>query len=226
LFAAMLCVASPASALVMRSDQGILTADDPAGAADVVAVSSPSPNTLRISDQAGMSPGTAASCVAETPQAVICNLMPFDPPPQVNLGFGDDELTVLNAPTFGVRISGEPGDDRLSGSPGGSMLGGAGNDRLTGLAGNDDLHGGAGNDLCVGGPGNDRCQGSKDADRCVMGGGKDQCFGNAGRDVCLGGAGRDFCSGGPGDDRCNGGGGRDTAADCERLRRTEQVVPK
>ncbi|PZR85050.1 MAG: hypothetical protein DI537_31610 [Stutzerimonas stutzeri] len=123
----------------------------------------------------------------------------------IDMGDGNDEVTLLD----GSQIYGEillgAGDDKLTatdieddlvvdaGAGNDIVLAGAGDDLVRGGAGDDDLDGGDGDDALQGGDGNDRLRGG------------------AGDDFLLGGAGNDTLAGGEGNDRFDGGDGVDTA---------------
>lgn len=92
---------------------------------------------------------------------------------QVNIGGGDDHVSIAKNITVPVTLQGGAGDDLL--------IGGAGPDRLLGGPGNDVLVGNAGADALYGGPGNDRLNGGPGNDELIGGPGKDTLGGGPGR---------------------------------------------
>jgi len=102
---------------------------------------------------------------------------------EVNVGGGDDVVTVGRAVGVAVTLRGGPGNDQLVGSS--SVIG----DKLIGGPGDDILMGRAGPDLLYGGPGSDHLYGGPDDDRLVGGSGNDILRGEAGEDTLLGGSG-------------------------------------
>lgn len=123
----------------------------------------------------------------------------------VDMGDGNDQVTLL----AGSRLFGEirlgAGDDRLTASATGDDLeidAGAGNDIVVSGSGDDLIRGGAGNDDIDGGEGDDALDG---------GNGNDRLLGGRGDDFLFGGAGDDALVGGEGNDRLDGGDGVDTA---------------
>lgn len=92
---------------------------------------------------------------------------------EVNVGGGDDHVSVAKEITVPVTLRGGPGDDTLVGAAGpDKLIGGQGDDRLFGWGGDDVLYGGPGNDLLIGGPGDDLLGGGSGNDRLVGGPGE------------------------------------------------------
>lgn len=127
----------------------------------------------------------------------------------VRSGSGADVLVGSDVSGYGVRFSGEDGDDTITGSIGGDELwGGRGDDELIGLAGDDylsepfDDEEGSGNDTGSGGAGNDEIR---------LGEGDDEALGGVGDDRIEPGEGDDRAAGGPGGDRIQLGPGGDWA---------------
>jgi Ca2+-binding RTX toxin-like protein len=121
----------------------------------------------------------------------------------VDMGDGNDQVTLL----AGSRLFGEillgAGDDRLTASETGDDLeidAGAGNDIVVSGAGDDLVRGGAGNDELDGGEGDDALDGGEGDDRLLGGRGDDFLFGGAGADILVGGEGNDRLDGGDGVD--------------------------
>jgi Ca2+-binding RTX toxin-like protein len=93
---------------------------------------------------------------------------------EVNLGGGEDRVTVSNQVSVPVTMRGGAGNDFLSGGSGpDKLIGGEGNDRLLGGRGNDLLFGGDGDDVLIAGPGNDTLKGGAGNDKLVEGPGRD-----------------------------------------------------
>jgi len=134
----------------------------------------------------------------------------------IDLGNGDDTLTVDEdvAEDFGINAG--DGDDTVEAGSGDDEIEGEdGNDVLDGNRGNDTREGGPGNDLLRGSPGKDLEKGGPGNDRVNGGGGADKLRGNSGRDRLKGGGGDDKLNGGSGRDRCIGGPGSETVRSCE-----------
>lgn len=142
----------------------------------------------------------------------------------VNLGAGNDSLSVAETLSAQVRVNvqggadndtlrGGAGDDRLDGQAGNDSLdGGDGADVLTGAAGTDMLKGGNGNDILNGGAGDDLLDGGDGNDQLNGAAGNDRLAGKAGDDSLIGGDGDDTLNGGTGNDTLNGGNGNDLLA--------------
>ncbi len=142
----------------------------------------------------------------------------------IDMGAGNDSVTLSAGATVTGAILLGSGDDRLTGSSiGGALLidGGAGQDRIAtgrrddtlfGGAGDDQLSAGAGDDELSGGDGDDRLDGGVGADLLLGGEGNDSLAGGTGNDRLEGGAGRDLLMGGKGVDALFGGAGNDTFA--------------
>lgn len=121
----------------------------------------------------------------------------------IDMGDGDDQVTLL----AGSRLFGEirlgAGDDRLTASETSDDLdidAGAGNDIVVSGAGDDLVRGGAGDDTLDGGDGDDALNGGDGADRLLGGRGDDFLFGGTGNDTLVGGEGNDRLDGGDGVD--------------------------
>ena len=226
----------PASAVGVAPGPSYWDLIDKANVDNSVVVAKAGEGRVRVEDTAGVFFDDTAPCVAESPQAAVCEFHSvgllgasiFD------LGGGDDSLTVLSFPFLSLAMGG-PGNDviaapppeRIPGLPGSpfndtKLRGGAGNDVLIGGGDEDDMRGGPGDDACTGGAGSDVCGGGAGADSCAMGIGADACYLKDGRDLCVMGAGNDRCNGGKGRDRCVGGPDRDFAGDCELVRGFER----
>lgn len=129
-------------------------------------------------------------------------------------GKGNDVL-VGNSQT---ELYGQDGNDRTVGGGeqrGNGARGGAGNDILTGCyacygdAGNDSLTGDATGNRLDGGDGNDILRGNSGADNLYGGRGNDRLYGDRGNDRLWGNSGNDILYGGPGNDSLSGGPGTD-----------------
>lgn len=117
----------------------------------------------------------------------------------IDMGSGDDRVTLLeDSQHFGeIRLG--TGDDRLTATEIGQDLvvnAGAGNDTVLAGAGDDLLRGGDGDDLLDGGEGDDALEGGSGNDRLIGGLGDDFLFGGAGDDMLAGGQGNDLLDGG------------------------------
>lgn len=96
---------------------------------------------------------------------------------EVNVGGGEDFVSVASTVLVPVTMRGGPDDDLLTGGGGGDkLIGGAGSDRLLGGAGTDALFGGPGADLLGGGNGDDLLIGGPGKDLLRDGPGKDVEF--------------------------------------------------
>lgn len=96
---------------------------------------------------------------------------------EVNLGSGDDTVTVGRAVPVPVTLRGGAGDDILVGGRGSDLLvGGDGKDQLNGQGGRDFLYGNAGLDTIVGGWGDDVLRGGPGPDSLRGGPGTDHEF--------------------------------------------------
>ncbi|MBB5751157.1 beta strand repeat-containing protein [Prosthecomicrobium pneumaticum] len=120
----------------------------------------------------------------------------------VDMGAGDDVVTLdAGAEVVGAILLGD-GDDRLTAVDGDlDVSGGAGDDAITAGAGDDVIAGDDGADTLDGGAGDDQLDGGANADRL---------FGGSGDDLLFGGTGDDVLVGGSGDDQIDGGAGVDT----------------
>ncbi|MEH2513812.1 glycerophosphoryl diester phosphodiesterase [Nitrobacteraceae bacterium AZCC 1564] len=75
---------------------------------------------------------------------------------QVDMGSGDDTVTLNDgSQVSGTIVLGEGNDTLMASANAVTVDGGAGDDHIAGGAGNDTLHGGAGNDTLAGGDGSD-----------------------------------------------------------------------
>ncbi|MFD3706143.1 M91 family zinc metallopeptidase [Nocardia sp. NPDC058658] len=117
---------------------------------------------------------------------------------------GDDQITVANGTTVGVKAEGGEGKDTL--------FGGKGRDYLDGGAGQDTVHGGEGNDVIYGGADDDSLLGGEGDDYVEGGSGNDKIAGHVGNDILSGGLGDDFIEGNEGSDRIYAGDGTDDVA--------------
>ncbi len=91
---------------------------------------------------------------------------------EVNVGGGDDRVTVAKDVAAPVTMRGGAGDDSLLGGAGpDKLIGGEGDDRLVGWRGDDLLYGGPGEDVLIGGPGNDVLRGGSGLDKLIAGAG-------------------------------------------------------
>ncbi|ELP68937.1 calcium-binding protein [Streptomyces turgidiscabies] len=131
----------------------------------------------------------------------------------VDLGDGNDTVTIAANSSAYATIYGGKGNDVLTGTSSEVLYGQDGNDRLVGGGGiwGAGAYGGAGNDVftgcsvaCHGGAGNDTLTGSTDPD-----GNENSLFGDDGNDVLHGQAGANFLYGGKGNDRLYGGNDND-----------------
>lgn len=92
---------------------------------------------------------------------------------EVNVGSGEDRVSVAKNVSVPVTMRGGPGDDALLGGAGpDKLIGGPGDDRLYGWRSDDLLFGGPGADVILGGPGNDTLRGGAGEDRFGGGPGK------------------------------------------------------
>jgi Ca2+-binding RTX toxin-like protein len=135
---------------------------------------------------------------------------------EIDLGAGNDILTVEGEFAEQTGADGGEGDDELEvGDGDDDVTGGGGDDEIDLGGGNDSGSGGAGNDTVSGGTGNDSVSGGAGNDRLNGGAGRDRLRGESGRDRISGGGGRDRISGGPARDRCVRA-GKDRLVGCER----------
>ncbi|QEL21585.1 hypothetical protein FQV39_02550 [Bosea sp. F3-2] len=121
----------------------------------------------------------------------------------IDMGDGNDEVTLLEDSKLYGEIRLGAGNDRLTASAVEDDLvvdAGAGNDIVLAGAGDDLIRGGAGDDLLDGGEGDDALQGGDGNDRLIGGRGDDFLFGGAGNDTLVGGEGNDLLDGGDGTD--------------------------
>ncbi|MDX3747354.1 calcium-binding protein [Streptomyces sp. AK08-02] len=132
----------------------------------------------------------------------------------VDLGDGNDTVTIPVDSSPYVTVYGGKGNDVLRGSGSNVLYGQDGNDRISGGGGIWGLgsFGGAGNDVltecyyaCHGGAGNDSLTGGADVN-----GNENALYGDDGNDILHGLAGPDLLNGGKGNDRLYGDGGNDT----------------
>lgn len=121
----------------------------------------------------------------------------------IDMGDGDDSVTLL----AGSKIYGEirlgAGDDRLvaTGAEGDlSIDAGDGDDEVIGGEGDDLIRGGNGDDVLNGGNGDDVLDGGEGNDLLIGGEGDDFLFGRGGDDTLIGGEGNDLLDGGEGND--------------------------
>ncbi len=119
----------------------------------------------------------------------------------VDLGAGNDQISVANDVPLSATIRGNKGNDVIQS--------GALNDFLFGDAGNDTIFGNDGDDTIDGGAGNDTMHGGNDTDLLFGDAGKDFLFGDDGFDGCYGGKGNDEAHGGGDIDGINGDEGND-----------------
>ena len=93
---------------------------------------------------------------------------------EVNVGAGNDSVTISPKILAPATLRGGPGRDRLRGGGGADkVVGGADMDFLYGHGGKDWIFGGAGGDWLYGGSGEDRLEGGPGADHLVGGPGAD-----------------------------------------------------
>jgi Ca2+-binding RTX toxin-like protein len=122
----------------------------------------------------------------------------------VDMGDGNDQVTLL----AGSRLFGEvrlgAGDDRMTATETGDDL------EIDAGAGADTVLAGAGDDLVRGGVGDDQLDGGDGDDALDGGDGNDWLSGGRGDDFLFGGADADTLIGGEGNDVLNGGDGIDT----------------
>ncbi|AVH58167.1 MULTISPECIES: calcium-binding protein [Streptomyces] len=166
---------------------------------------------------------TKAACTVTEPNTSASDLDSLI----VDLGDGDDTVTV-NANNSGYsRIYGGAGDDTLTGHGRDVLYGQDGNDRLSGGggaysegafggAGDDDLaacgytcHGGTGNDILHGGISEQNAEYTDYGNALYGDDGNDRIYGNAGTDLLEGGRGHDTLYGGTGADKLYGNSGND-----------------
>lgn len=92
---------------------------------------------------------------------------------EVNVGPGEDRVSVAKNVSVPVTMRGGSGNDVLLGGSGpDKLIGGPGDDRLYGWRGDDLIFGGPGIDVILGGPGNDSLRGGPGEDRFGGGPGK------------------------------------------------------
>jgi Ca2+-binding RTX toxin-like protein len=121
----------------------------------------------------------------------------------IDMGAGDDAVTLLEGSQLFGEIRLGTGDDTLTGTESGQDLivdAGDGNDIVATGTGDDLIRGGQGNDYLDGGDGDDALQGGDGNDRLIGGLGDDFLFGGTGNDILVGGAGNDLLDGGEGID--------------------------
>lgn len=128
---------------------------------------------------------------------------------EIRLGAGDDRLTAVGVDDD-LSIDAGDGNDSVTGGRGDDLIrGGAGDDTLDGGAGDDVLNGGDGTDLLIGGAGDDILSGGAGDDTLQGGEGNDTLLGGEGNDTLDGGDGNDTLDGGEGSDVLEGGAGKD-----------------
>ncbi len=203
---------------------GLLAVEADAGDADIIDVSSPTADSLRIQVGNGDAITLADDAVANgdfvLSQTVVANdTLVIDTSSStvnqllVNLGDMDDMFTAEASTAVPVLvIGGGDGADHIDVSQvtfGVELNGDAGNDVLSGGMGVDDLDGGDGDDTLMGGAGNDMLDGGAGDDTLIGNEGDDTLMGGAGNDIMMGGIGDDTLMGGFGDDDLQGGAGDD-----------------
>lgn len=116
---------------------------------------------------------------------------------QVQLGGGDDLLTISEIARRKMLADGGPGHDTLIGGLGGEALfGSSGNDVISGRGGSDNLKGGSGDDIISGGSIMD----SRAPGVASLSVGRDAIYGGSGNDTLMVGDGNDWFYGGSGYD--------------------------
>ncbi|MBW8735576.1 MAG: calcium-binding protein [Streptomyces turgidiscabies] len=162
---------------------------------------------------------TVARCAVHIPVGTDFTDMYY-----IDLGDGDDTVTIPAANDVSATIFGGKGNDVLNGNPFVTLYGQDGNDRTVGGGGPwaNGAHGGAGNDVmtgcsvvCYGEAGNDTLTGvdnrvAGDYDLLDGGDGNDVAYAKAGNDLIRGGRGNDRLYGEKGNDRIYGNSGNDT----------------
>ena len=120
----------------------------------------------------------------------------------INLGLGDDQVTVISNGQTTIKTSN--GDNVLN-------LSGAGSFNVTAGTGMDNIDSGAGNDILNSGAGNDTINGNAGDDRLIAGAGNDTLSGGGGNDVLEGGTDDDsyYFNAGDGQDVIKDSGGID-----------------
>ncbi|HEV7256527.1 MAG TPA: hypothetical protein VGN82_01975 [Bosea sp. (in: a-proteobacteria)] len=121
----------------------------------------------------------------------------------IDMGDGNDNVTLLEGSNIYGEIRLGAGDDRLDASKVEDDLvvdAGSGNDIVVTGAGDDLVRGGAGDDQIDGGEGDDALHGGDGNDRLVGGLGDDFLLGGDGNDTLVGGEGNDLLDGGEGID--------------------------
>ena len=121
----------------------------------------------------------------------------------IDMGAGNDEVTLLKGSQLFGEIRLGTGDDRLTATETDQDLvvdAGDGNDIVNAGTGDDLLRGGEGDDQLDGGEGDDALQGGNGNDRLVGGLGDDFLLGGAGNDILVGGKGNDLLQGDEGID--------------------------
>ncbi len=97
--------------------------------------------------------GTVCIHPEKRAEALLCEANPIAGF-EINVGAGDDVVTLGHYVPVPATIRGGEGDDVLTGGPAADkLIGGAGEDELIGRGGDDMLIGGPGADRLIGGPG-------------------------------------------------------------------------
>ncbi|MDX3458122.1 calcium-binding protein [Streptomyces sp. ME02-8801-2C] len=162
---------------------------------------------------------TVARCAVHIPVGTDFTDMYY-----IDLGDGNDTVTIPAANDVSVTIFGGKGNDTLNGNSASTLYGQDGNDRTVGGGGPYDngARGGAGNDVmtgcasaCWGEAGNDKIIGVDnrvpgDYDLLDGGDGNDVVYGKGGNDLLRGGRGNDRLYGEKGNDTIYGNSGNDT----------------
>jgi hypothetical protein len=140
----------PASALanadVTRDASGILTITDNANGDDITIAQTGTGHVITMNTPGQQFNSSDASCAPPGSAQITCTFQ-GTPSIAVDMGAGEDTVTVASSVTVPVSIAGGDDNDKLNGGPEPDVLsGGAGIDQLNGFGGVDDYFGGDGND--------------------------------------------------------------------------------
>ncbi len=148
----------------------------------------------------------------------------------VDLGQGNDSLTIGESLTLPVEAIGGSGHDEITAGGGPlTAFGGSGNDVIIGSPlgdtidggdGDDEINAKAGDDHIMGGAGIDRIRGEAGIDRIEAGDGDDEVYAGIGNDFVIAGLGSDFVDGEEGDDVIFG----DTEGDVDHPESAPEVI--
>jgi Ca2+-binding RTX toxin-like protein len=154
--------------------------------------------------------------------ARLVAVVPTIPTTPIQLGDGDDNVTITRDGTFVVlTVNGAVWKQQASLLSRLQLFGNGGNDKIvadallatplaiSGGGGNDTIIGGAGNDELSGANGSDRVFGGRGDDHLIGGANNDRLYGDEGSDTLSGGGGTDFLYGSAGANWLMGGNGND-----------------